>query len=321
MILSWPQNNRETNIFKFQKGMYFIGDLNHVFRNINKNKEGIKNKAVLSKKLISELDIIVDSYSNIDTGIYTDTRFEDYGFEDQDGYFYNICFPNGELGISRVDENLVQTILKENSEEERDVYLMFYKRLIVKVRREEVSIVKPKKLSHLKLMGRFVYFHNDFNVEFINSSKGIQKIKFGEIELQCSGGGFWIRSDRDTIKQVNDQFFIPFINEKSELGNWTRIILRLKGKNHIKALKSLNELVKNSPSKETFYLRGLLKTNDNHLKDLEGGIEDLNKAIEIDSYWHLPYFWRSKAFEIIGEQSKSKEDQQKANEIYKERTF
>ena len=317
MILSWPQNNRETNIFKFQKGMYFIGDLNHVFRNINKNKEGIKNKAVFSKNLISELDIIVDSYSDIDTGIYTDTRFEDYGFEDQDGYFYNICFPNGELGISRIDENLVQTIIKENSEEDREVYLMFYKKLIVKVRREEVSIFKPWKLSHLKLMGRIVYFHNDFNVEFITSSKGI-KIKFGEIEVQSSVGGSWIWGDRDTFKQVNDQFFIPFINEKSELGNWTRIILRLTGKNHIKALKSLNELVKNSPSKETFYLRGLLKTNDNHLKDLQGGIEDLNKAIKIDSYWHLPYFWRSKAFEIIGEQSKSKEDQQKANELYLE---
>ena len=86
MIFLWPQYDRKKNIFKLPEGMYFIGDLSYVYMDIEEDGDGIDDEDIFNQNIITDLDKIVDSYSNMDTGIYTDILGGDGCFEDQDGY-------------------------------------------------------------------------------------------------------------------------------------------------------------------------------------------------------------------------------------------
>ena len=323
MVFLWPLNDREKNIFQLPEGMYFIGDLTYVYMNVDELGDGIDDEDIFNEKIITDLDKTVGSYSNIDTGIYTDWLGGDGVFEDQDGNLYGV--DSGTIGICRVDEKLVPNIVSgKNDEWWKELYLMFYKEIIVKVEKEDISIFKPRSFSELKQMGKFIYFHNDFNVEFtrLSNDKGIKNIKFGNITINIADE---IEIDVDVeyeeYLKIKEELLAPFMKDYSLLGLKARTIQRWNERGDFdEALIELNALIENNPMKETFYLKGLYQsylftTKDLPYSDLETGIKDLDKSIQIDPNWYLPYLARSKAFLSIGESGKAQIDQVKANQL------
>ena len=171
-------------------------------------------------------------------------------------------------------------------------------------------------------LGRFIYFKDNFNVEFklLQNNEGIESIQFGEIKIDIADE-IEIDLKYEEYLKIKEEFLAPFMKDYSLLGLKARTIERCNESGNFEgALIELNALIESNPIKETFYLKGLYQsylfnTKDFPYSDLKEGIKDLDKSIQIDPTWYLPYLARSKAFFSIGESGKAQIDQVKANQL------
>ena len=309
MIFLWPQYDRKKNIFKLPEGLYFIGDLSYVYKDVSEDGDGIDDEDMFNKNIITELDKVVDSYSDIDTGIYTDILGGDCCCNDQDGYSYGV--DSGTIGICRVDEQLVPNIVTgKNDEWWNDLYMMFYKKIIVKVKKEEVNIVKPLGLSHLQQLGRFIYFKEEFNVEFIplatnDGSTKIKNIKFGHISIDIEQEDDFfdeseeesIESEKESIERDKKMFeekeeveiILQSLFEKRLVKDFYEGIIKSnRERNGNDVMWYLCQLVQKYPTKETFFLRGIYQSrllNDKDWINISNAKKDLIKSFDLDPSW------------------------------------
>lgn len=296
MIFEWPQYNSDQNIFEFPKGMYFIGDLSYFYRDMDEFGDGVHEKDIFSEKILSDLNEIVDLYSNINTGIYTGCLGGDGCFVDKDGYQYGV--DSGTIGICRVEDQLAKKINFQSW-----TCMMFYKKLIVEVEKEKIKIFKPNDLSILRQLGRFIYFDKNFNVEFIplqniDGESRIKNINFGhisiEIEEEEESEEDSIRRDENTLIEKKEVELIlqPLINEPL-VQNWVNQIIennRYREANYV--MWDLDKLVKKYPRKETYFVRGIYQSRlitDKEWIDFSNAINDFNQAIKFDPSWDKPF--------------------------------
>ena len=204
-MIEWTLNENEQNIFEFPKGMYFIGDLTYLYMDLG--GDNISYGDIFNKKTIADLDKRVEIYKDISTGIYTECLGGDGCFEDKDGYSYPI--DSGTIGICRVDNKLIENI---TSNSESCTCMIFYKKIILKVEKDEVKSFKPRDLSVLRDLGRFIYFKDNFNVEFklLQNNEGIESIQFGEMKIDISN------KEYSEMEEIAEEWIIKKMTKREE---------------------------------------------------------------------------------------------------------